>query len=489
MKHRFLALFTALCLFFCLIPAAHAAEIPDYTPQQQLNILQDIADRLRHDGLYSSTEDDPISDALLTQLQADPALFDRLMAAMLDGYDPYSGYIPAGSYSTAYESETTYAGIGVTIQAHPQGALVTDVNLQGPAALAGIKMGDILTHAAGKSFKGLDVSAVSDVLRGNAGTKVTVTVLRGKETLTFELERAAITQLNFSGAPVADGVFYMKWSRIQDDGSYTYFRLMLAQLVREGYEALILDLRDNPGGSLDLAFTLTSDLIPDRVPFFRTARRDLMGHDELQGHFIYAEGDGASIPHLYVLINGESASAAEIIAAGLRDGANATLIGETTYGKARGQQHFVLNYDAGVVFTTIKLLTLAGEDYEGVGIAPHIEVHNSVLPGEDAIVVPTDVALAPYSCSDNALLVNRALVALGVLDQLPEKPYQLGEDTVNALNRLQAAYQLQDSTPGAGIPTLLLVNRLLDLQLQGRYVQDDQLNTAIQLAREALKTE
>ena len=486
MKHRILALFIAFCLFLCVLPSSYAA---GYTPDQQLNILQNVADRIHNHGLYSTEEDDPLADALLTQLAADPALFDRLMSAMLDGYDAYSGYIPAGTYSTVYDSESSYVGIGVTIQAHPKGALVTDVNLQGSAALAGIKMGDILTHAAGKSLKGLDVSAISELLRGKVDTTVKVTVLRGSENLTFELQRTAITQLNFSGAPVADGVFYMKWSRIRDDGSYMMFRMMLAQMVREGYEALILDLRDNPGGSLDLAFNITSDFISEPGPFFRTEIRDPMGREELSGRFIHAEGDGVSIPHLYVLINGESASAAEIITAGLRDGANATVIGETTYGKARGQQHLVLTNDAGVVFTTTRLLTLAGEDYEGVGIAPHIEVHNQILYGDDAIVVPTAVALAPYSCSDNGLLLNQALVALGLLEQLPEKPYRLGDETLDALNRLQASHQLQDSTPGAGIPTLMLVNRLLDAQLQGRYVQDTQLDTAIQLAREALKTE
>ena len=486
MKHRILALFIAFCLFLCVLPSSYAA---GYTPDQQLNILQNVADRIHNHGLYSTEEGDPLADALLTQLEADPTLFDRLMSAMLDGYDAYSGYIPAGTYSTVYDSESAYVGIGVTIQAHPQGALVTDVNLQGSAALAGIKMGDILTHAAGKPLKGLDVSAVSQLLRGEVDTTVNITVLRGGENLTFELKRTAINQLNFSGAPVADGVFYMKWSRIQDDGSYMMFRLMLSQLVRDGYEALILDLRDNPGGNLDLAFNITSDFIAQPGPFFRIEIRDPMGYEHLTGRFIHAEGDGVSIPHLYVLINGESASAAEIITAGLRDGANATVIGETTYGKARGQQHLVLTNDAGVVFTTTRLLTLAGEDYEGVGIAPHIEVHNQILCGDDAIVVPTAVALAPYSCSDNGLLLNQALVALGLLEQLPEKPYRLGDETLDALNRLQASHQLQDSTPGAGIPTLMLVNRLLDYQLQGRYVQDTQLDTAIQLAREALKTE
>jgi len=103
--------------------------------------------------------------------------------------------------------------------------------------------------------------------------------------------------------------------------------------------------------------------------------------------------------------------------------------------------------------------------------------------------VPTDVALAPWSCSDNGEALNRALVALGLLKELPEKPYQVGQDTLNAVNRLQAVYQLPDSHPGAGIPTLLLVNQLLQLQQAGRYEQDIQLDTAIQMAKDALKGE
>ena len=80
-------------------------------------------------------------------------------------------------------------------------------------------------------------------------------------------------------------------------------------------------------------------------------------------------------------------------------------------------------------------------------------------------------------------------VALGVLDQLPEKPYQVGQDTLNAVNRLQGVYQLPDSYHGVGIPTLLLVNRLLEAQQAGQYWQDVQLDTAIQMAKDALKGE
>ena len=496
MKQRILALFLALTLFFCAAPASLAA---DYTPQQQLEILQEVDTLIREEGLESSLEDQPLARAaetllgadadLAAALEQDPELYQYLLAVMLSGYDQYTTYIPAGNYSAVYAPETNYVGIGVTIQAHDKGALVTDVNLMGPAAAAGIRAGDILTGTGDTAFAGMDVSAISDLLRGEAGTTVSVSLLRGKEALTVTLTRTALSQLNYSCAPLDDEVFYMKWSRIQDDGSYFLFRLHLNQLIKDGYESLILDLRGNPGGDLDLAFSMVSDFMSVKTTFFTIGYRDPRGREELQYKYITAQGDGVTIPNLYVLVDGDSASASEIIACGLREGVNATVIGETTFGKARAQQHYILENDAGIVLTTMVLLPLEGEDYQDVGLTPDIAVKNKLLKAKKVPAVPTDVALAPWSCSDNGEALNRALVALGLLDSLPEKPYQVDQDTLNAVNRLQAVYQLPDSYHGVGIPTLLLVNRLLEAQQAGQYWQDVQLDTAIQMAKDALKGE
>ncbi len=499
MKQRILALFLAVTLFVCTIPAAFAV---DYTPEEQLAILSEVDTLIREEGLESSLEDQPLARALetllgtvpdmsglLAQLEADPALHEYLLALMLSGYDQYTMYIPSGSYSAVYAPETNYVGIGVTIQAHDKGALVTEVNLMGPAAAAGVRAGDILIRGNDQSLEGMDVSAISALLRGEAGTNVTVTLLRGKETLTLTLARTALSQLNYSCAPLDEDVFYMKWSRIQNDGSYLLFRLHLNQLIKDGYESLILDLRGNPGGDLDLAFSMVSDFMSAKTTFFRIGYRDSRGREELMYKYITAQGDGVTIPNLYVLVDGESASASEIIACGLRDGLDATVIGETTYGKARAQQHYVLENDAGIVLTTMVLLPLEGEDYQDVGLTPDVQVENKLLKTKEKLSVPTHVALAPYSCSDNGEALNRALVALGLLKELPEKPYQVGQDTLNAVNRLQAVYQLPDSHPGAGIPTLLLVNQLLELQQAGQYERDIQLDTAIQMAKDALKTQ
>ena len=499
MKHRVLAAFLAVILFITAVPAAFALE---YTPQQQLSILYDVDEIIREDGLESAEDDNPLERALkkklrtvptdevlLEKLTASPVLYEELLAIMLSGYDQHTMYLPAGTYAAAFDPEASYVGVGVTIQAHRQGALVTDVNLKGPAFAAGIRMGDILVSADGRSLAGMNVSEISALLRGEAGTAVTVEVLRDGENLTFVLTRAALTQLNYSGAPLDEDVFYMKWSRIQDDGSYLIFRMQLAQMIRNGYECLILDLRDNPGGSLDLAFTMATDLMEEKGSFFRIVGRDPLGREPLKTEYIIADGDGVDVPHIYVLVNENSASSSEIIAVSLRDKEGATLVGETTFGKGRAQQHYVLETDAGIVLTTMMLLPLEGEDYEGVGIAPHVAVENKLLKGDVDFRVPDGTALSLWSCSDNGEALNRALFSLGLLETLPEKVWQVTEETMDACDLLTALWFGRGGTGAVTCDTLKLVNYLLDLQAAGVYELDVQLLTAMDLAKDALNAQ
>lgn len=501
MKKRILSALLAVLLFLSVVPGAFAGEL---TAAQQLELLQETQTLIRDYGLESSAEDEPLArallallsqvpeeDALLRRLEADPTLYEALLAVMLSGYDSHTMYLPAGTYSAAFGTESAYVGIGITMQAHEKGALVTDLNLRGPAFAAGLHVGDLLTAADGQSLAGRTAAEISQLLRGEEGTVLSLTVEREGQSLSFTLTRAAVSQSNYFGAPLEEGILYMKWSRIQEEGSsYLPFRLQLAQAAREGRQALILDLRDNPGGSLDLAFTLATDFMDEAKAFFRTRSRDMLGREPLKTEYIISDGTGIRFPHLYVLVNEGSASAAEIIAVSLRDGADAVLVGQTTYGKGRAQQHYVLDTDAGIVLTTMMLLPLEGEDYEGVGITPQVEAVNTPLPAQKVERVPETTPLALSSCSDNGEALNRALLALGLLDGLPEKPYQVTGDTLAACRRLEALYLVPgDPEEPVGTDTLRLVNYLLAQLEQGQYVRDDQLDAALVLAREALAAE
>ena len=482
MKRRILALVLTLALALGMLVPARAA----YTPEEQYDLLRYVEDLIRTEGLESSPDDDPLGAALLEALEADPTLFERMMSAMLSRYDSHTMFVPAGRYSQAFDPDTGYVGVGVTLTAHPQGAEITELNLLGSAAAQGLKMGDILTEAAGKALRGMALDDIAALLRGPEGSTVAVKVLRGGETLSFTLTRTRLETLNYFGAPVSDGVFYMKWDRIDSsDASYYFFRRDLLAMEERGDRYLILDLRGNPGGSLDLAFSMVSDLLPEAGSFFRTAWRDPES-TELEYRYMIADGEGIDLDHIYVLVDGETASAAEVIAASLRDTGRGTLIGSRTYGKGRAQYHIQLEDDAAVVLTTMMLLPLEGEDYEGIGLAPQIAVEKTLLRGENALVVPDTIPLAPGNCSDNAETLNRALVSLGWLKELPEKPYQLGEETLAVLTRMRALYSVEDDCPGAGAPTFAMVNTLLDRKGAGRYFRDDPYLTALDLAQKCM---
>lgn len=491
MKRKLISLLLAAVLCLGLALPVRAAEA--LTPETQEEILLEVSDFIRENCLTSSLEDDPLGrvfpswqkeGALLQALQKDAGLYERLMRKMLSGYDSHTLYSPAGTYTLSFpKSNAGYAGIGVTITQQDGQAAVADVSLEGSAFAAGLLAGDLLLRVNGERLKGLPLSGISARLRGEAGTQVELTVLRDGQELTFTLTRRQLETPNYTGRALEEHIYFMKWDRFSDeDGSYARFRQDLSALTAE--DCLILDLRDNPGGDLDLACSMVSDLLPERVTFFSFSQR-IAEESQPTVKYYTSDGEGKALRQIILLVNGASASASEVLTASLRDSGYATVVGETTYGKARAQYHVVLPDDSAAVVTGMALLSLRDGDYEGVGLAPDVPVTQTALSGS-AAYVPETVALAPGSCSDNGTALNRALVSLGYLSALPEKPYRLGEETLEALARLKAVCGLSDPTPGAGLPTLRLVNLLLSRQKQGTYLRDDPLLTAMALCRQAL---
>lgn len=495
-KKRILALALVLCLLLSFPVFA-------VTPKEQADILLDMQELIREKGLESFFEDDPLDRALkalhyealgddpkacLTEfLKRDRTLYERLMDHMLSGYDSHTMYVPAGIYSAAFPQQgESYAGIGVTVRAHRLGAEVTDVQLQGGACRAGIRPGDILTEADGQSLRGFTGSETADLLRGRENTAVRLTVLRDGETLSFTVVRSLLTDPNFSALPAEDGIFYMKWDRFsKTDGSYIVFRMTMASLSREEKRpCLLLDLRDNLGGDLNLAFAMVSDFLPEGTTFFHVQERKTHT-DGVKDLYLTAEDQGLAFPKVILLINENSASASEVLTAALCDTDYAVSVGTVTRGKARAQYHITLPDDSAAVLTSMSLLSLEHGDYEGIGLQPDYPVKNLPLAGTETPRVPDSTPLAPYSCSDNAEALNRALVSLGLLEKLPEKPYLLGDETMQALTAVRILTELYDDTPGAGTETLRAVNLLLDRQAAGIYQLDRQLLTALSLARKA----
>lgn len=482
MKKRILAILLSCVLFLSAVPICAAA---DYSPEDQRDIVYGIIDFLRQSALDGSEDDDPLYEALKGLFEKDPAAYEILMSYILNQYDSHTMYIPAGYYNTAFPESSSYVGIGVTIQADERGIAVTDLDERGSAYLAGICKGDIIVAVNGTSLAGKPVEDCSALLRGEKGTWVSVTVDRGGRMLSFRLMRITIGDANFSGYLLEDGVYYMKWARINTTASYIDFLAACQDMAKQGARSLILDLRDDPGGALNLGFGVVDRLLPDKADFFKIGHRE---GSEMVYETMTSTGIGARLNKIIILSNENSASASEVIQCGLVDTGYAVAVGTTTYGKARAQYHMDLGNNSAAVVTVYQLCSISRPDYEETGLKPDYPVMNEFGPhaAKSCAMVP-EKALPYGCCSDNSELLNRALQALGYLGHV-DKLYQYSADTQIALTRLCYDHGMTPPERGMTSEMAKLVNACLKEKAESGFgVIDWQYQKALELAREYAK--
>jgi carboxyl-terminal processing protease len=480
MKKRLLAVFLACCLLLAAAPVSFA-----YTAEEQRDLVYDLIDFLNKSALEGSETDDPLRTALAGLFQDDPAAYQLLMSRLLSQYDSHTMYVPEGVYSTAFPTNSDYVGIGVTIQQDAAGALVADLNRKAPAYLAGMRTGDVITAVDGAALAGKTTEEISALLRGARNTWVTVSVRRAGKTLSFKLLRVSIGDANFTGYLLEDGVYYMKWARLSTLTSFVQFTAAVKDMCAQGARSLILDLRGDPGGELDLGFNVVDRLLPDKTDFFKVGWRE---GTEMKYQTISASGQGPRLNQIVVLVDGESASASEIILCGLTDTGYAVSVGDKTYGKARAQYHIPLENNAAAVVTVYKLCSLTRPDYEGVGITPDYWISNEYgAPAAAAAARVPEKALPLGNCSDNAATLNAALQALDYLGR-QEKPYLFSQDTQLALQRLCYDHGVTPAAAGMTAAMAKLVNRCLEERtLTDSGIVDWQMDKALELARAAAK--
>jgi carboxyl-terminal processing protease len=263
----------------------------------------------------------------------------------------------------------TYEGIGIEIESEDDKTVVLSVVEGSPADRAGIEPGDILVAVNGKSVSSEDYSQVAGEIRGPEGTEVKLTVLRDGEKRVFDLERAKIE------APVASWVLipgsdvaHVRLSSFSND-SAEKLRQALEESRAAGARRFVLDLRDNPGGSVDQAVEIAGYFLkPGSVVYIR---KDASG----ERAEIKAEGGSEfTDAPLTVLVNGGTGSSAEILAGALRDNDRATVIGKKTYGTGTVLDEFVLRDGSAMLLGVAEWLTPDGDFIRGTGIAPDVEV-------------------------------------------------------------------------------------------------------------------
>lgn len=290
--------------------------------------------------------------------------------------DPYTYYLSADSLAEQMEKNSGhFVGIGVEIYAGDDGYIVvSSVTPGGPAEAAGILAEDKITEVDGESITGKTAADVSALVKGEAGTDVTLTIFREStgEVLEKTVTRQDIQVKTVSWRMMDDNIGYIAITNFREN-TYSQFKEALDMLEAEGMEKLVLDLRNNTGGLVKSAHEIGEELLPEGIMVY-TMDKDGNREDTLCDD-VYND-----VP-LVVLVNGNSASAAEILAGAIQDTGRGQLIGTTTFGKGLVQRLFILPDGSGLNVTIQKYYTPNGTSIHGVGITPDYEVE---LPEEYA---------------------------------------------------------------------------------------------------------
>jgi len=306
------------------------------------------------------------------------AMLDGAEMGLLYGLgDPYTYYYTPDQYAQLWaDDEGEYAGIGIQIMGDYTTGLCTisRVFLDSPALDAGLRKGDVLTRVEDIDVVTTTLQDAVNIMRGEPGTPVNVQVQRGDQLLDFVVQRAVV-HVNWVNSCMLDGdVGYISLYEFSGDCSPS-FAVHLDNLMNQGAKALVIDLRDNPGGWVDDAQKV-ADMFLEEGNVASLVYRD--GTTEL--YTTTTDGKENPIP-LVVLVNEYSASASEILAGALQDRGRATIVGTQTFGK--GVVQYVLpvgTRGAGMQLTVAQYYTPNGNEVHKVGITPDIE---ATLPEGD----------------------------------------------------------------------------------------------------------
>lgn len=277
---------------------------------------------------------------------------------MLNSLDPHSSYIPPEDVrETRDRYEGSFGGIGILFEPGDTARVISPV-ADGPSEKAGIMAGDRIVEIEDSSAVGLSSSGIQDRLKGKIGTTVTLTVYRplSDKRLTFTIERDEIPLYSIHSSYMIDEeTGYVEIERFAMS-TYDEFMKKVDELKGQGMERLVLDLRSNPGGVMKAAVQIADELLGRPVTIVQTKGRA----SEMNRTLRSQEGGSLSSQPVIVLVNGQSASASEILSGSLQDHDRALIVGRRTFGKALVQKQFELNDGSLLQMTVGRYYTPAG---------------------------------------------------------------------------------------------------------------------------------
>jgi carboxyl-terminal processing protease len=342
--------------------SAKAAAADTY---RQLNLFGDVFERVRAD--YVEKPDDA-------------KLVEQAINGMLNGLDPHSSYMDPKSFrDMQVQTRGEFGGLGIEVTMEDGLVKVVTPIDETPAAKAGILANDIITQLDGEQVQGLTLNQAVEKMRGPVNTKIKLTIMRkGQEKpIEVSITRDIIRVRSVRSRVEGDDVGFIRISQFNEqtsEGLKKAISDITTQVPKDKLKGYILDLRNNPGGLLDQAISV-SDAFLERGEIVSTRGRNA---EETQ-RYSARPGDLTNGKPVIVLVNGGSASASEIVAGALQDHKRATILGTRSFGKGSVQTIIPLGNNNGALrLTTARYYTPSGKSIQAKGIVPEIEVLQDV---------------------------------------------------------------------------------------------------------------
>jgi carboxyl-terminal processing protease len=352
---------------FGLAPAAFADVTGNSDTYRLLTLFGDVFERVRADYV------DPVPDK---------DLVENAVNGMLTGLDPHSNYMDAKAFrDMQVQTKGEFGGLGIEVTQDGGWIKVISPIDDTPAARAGIKAGDMITAIDGKTVQGLALSDAVDKMRGPPNSKITLTLHRDgvDKPIDVSMMREIIQIQVVKSRMEPDGIGYVRLTQFTeqaDAGIKKAVQQLQAQAAKDApggkLKALILDLRNNPGGLLDQAIAVSSDFIDEGEIVSTRAR-----HADDSQRWNAKGGDIIPGVPIVLLINNGSASSSEIVAGALQDHRRAVLLGTRSFGKGSVQTVIPLPGNGAMRLTTARYYTPSGRSIQGLGITPSVTVHES----------------------------------------------------------------------------------------------------------------
>ncbi len=347
------------------VASARAQDNSRAETYRMLTLFGDVVERIRAEYV------EPVNDR---------ELIENAINGMLTGLDPHSSYMNAKSFKDMQvQTQGKFGGLGLEVQSENGIIKVVSPIDDTPAFRAGVKAGDLITMLDGHTVQGLTLNEAVDKMRGAPGSTIKLTIKRENVNTPIELtmQREVIT-IQVVKSRLEGDVGYVRLTSFNEQTDPGLRKAVIDLKAKAGanLKGFILDLRNNPGGLLDQAVSVSDDFL-DQGEIVSTRAR----HPEESQRWNAKAGDITNGLPVVVLINGGSASASEIVAGALQDHHRAVLVGTRSFGKGSVQTVMPLPGNGAMRLTTARYYTPSGRSIQGLGIVPDIQVASSRTEG------------------------------------------------------------------------------------------------------------